>query len=375
MRRRRARAVVFIDRDCRPGAVRKQCMYTYIDEHQYDGYAPVAMEFGLFLQPLHHPSEDPTEALERDLDLVVLLDRLGYHQVWVGEHHSTGWENIGAPEAFIAAAAERTENIRFGTGVVQVGLHHPLVVLDRAIFVDHLTRGRVSLGLGVGGGIPSDLTVFGLDPAGAGRRMQESLEVMERLLAGEGPVTEKTDWFEIHEAQLQMRPYTRPHMEFAVASGDPRNVAAMGRLGGKVLLGGTPGRVPEIWETLREGAVTAGRPASRDQIVLSYVLHLAETTDAAVAGFEEGAVREHYEFQVGVNGRPEPEEGPEEWYRGYVERNIIGSPQDALQRIEAIEEESGGIGGIIFITREWAGVDANRESWRLFAEEVAPKFA
>jgi limonene 1,2-monooxygenase len=332
------------------------------------------MEFGLFLQPLHHPSEDPTEALERDLDLVVLLDRLGYHQVWVGEHHSTGWENIAAPEAFIAAAAERTESIKFGTGV-QAGLHHPLVALDRAIFLDHLTRGRVSLGLGVGGGIPSDLTVFGLDAEGAGRRMQESLDVMLRLLAGEGPVTEKTDWFEIDEAELQMRPYSRPHMQFAVASGDARNVAAMGRLGGKVLLGGTPGRVPAIWETLRSSAIAAGREAARDQIVLSYVLHLAETTEAAVEGFKQGAVREHYEFQVGVNGQPEPEEGADEWYQGYAKRNIIGSPQDALRRIQAVEEESGGIGGIIFMTREWAGVEANRESWRLFAEQVAPEFA
>lgn len=333
------------------------------------------MRFGLFLQPFHHPSENPTDALERDLDLVVHLDRLGYHQAWVGEHHSTGWENIAAPEAFIAAAAERTESIRLGTGVVQVGLHHPLVALDRAIFLDHLTRGRVSFGIGVGGGIPSDLTAFGLDAEEAGKRMGESIDVMLRLLAGEGPVSEKTDWFELEDAVLQMRPYTQPHMEFAVASTNPQNVDMMGRLGGRVLMGGTPGRVPEVLEALEGGARKSDRGASRDQIELSYMLHLAETTNEAVAGFEAGALRELQEFQVGVNGRPEPEESPDEWYRTYVERNIIGSPQDAIRRIEAIQEESGGVGGIIFMTREWAGVDANRESWRLFAEEVAPKFA
>lgn len=331
------------------------------------------MRFGLFLQPLHHPSKNPTGALERDLDLVVHLDELGYDQAWIGEHHSTGWENVAAPEAFIAAAAERTERIRFGTGVVQLGLHHPLVALDRAIFLDHLTRGRVSFGIGVGGGIPSDLTVFGLDAAEAGRRMSESLDVMLRLLAGEGPVSEKTDWFEISDAVLQMRPYTEPHMEFAVASTNPRNVEMMGRLGGRVLMGGTPERVSDVFRALVDGAGQSGREASRDQIELSYVLHLAKTTEEAVAGFKEGAIREHYEFQVGVNGRPEPEEGPDEWYRSYVARNIIGSPGDALQRISGIQERSGGIGGIIFMTREWAGVEANRESWRLFAEEVAPK--
>lgn len=331
------------------------------------------MRFGLFLQPLHHPSEDPTAALERDLDLVVLLDELGYDQVWVGEHHSSGWENIGAPEAFIATAAERTDQIRFGTGVVQLGIHHPLVALDRMIFLDHLTRGRVSFGVGVGGGIPSDLAVFGLDKDLAGSRMAQSLDTMLRLLAGEEAVTEKTDWFELNEAVLQMRPYTEPHMEFAVASMHPTNVELMGQLGGQVLMGGLPDRVPDVYRGLSSGAESADREVSRDQIKLSYVLHLAETTEEAISGFQEGAIREFYEFGVDYNGRPRPEGTPEEWYRGYVNANIIGSPTDAVERIEMIQRESGGFGGIIFMNREWAGVEANRESWRLFAQEVAPK--
>ncbi len=332
------------------------------------------MDFGLFLQPFHHPSEDPTEALERDLELIELLDDLGYAEAWIGEHHSTGWENIGSPEVFIAAAAGRTRDIRFGTGVVQAGLHHPLVALDRIILLDHLTRGRVSFGLGVGGGIPSDLSVFGLSADEAGKRMQESLDVMIRLLAGEGPVSARSDWFELHDATLQMRPYTKPHMPFAVASGDPRNVELMGRLGGKVLLGGMPDRVEQVYESLQKGARSAGMEASRDQIVLSYMLHLDEEHGRAVADFKDGAVREFYEFQVGVNGRPEPDGTPDEWYEGYLDKHIIGSPDHAIEKLSEIQEISGGIGGVIFMAREWAGVASSRRSWRLFAEEVAPKF-
>ena len=333
------------------------------------------MRFGLFLQPLHHPSQNPTEALERDLDLVVELDRLGYSEVWVGEHHSTGWENIAAPDVFIAAAAERTERIRLGTGVVQLGLHHPLTALDRAIFLDHLTKGRSMFGVGVGGGIPSDLSVFGLTPETAGRRMQESLDVMLRLLEGSGPVSAETDWFELHDAVLQMRPYTVPHMPMAVASTDPRNVGLMGRLGGTVLMGPTPAKVTDVLEPLENGAEEAGRDASRDQIMLSYVLHLADSREEAVASFREGAIREFYEFQVGVNGRPRPDGDPQDWYQGYVQRNIIGSPEDAVERIEEIVDESGGIGGVIFMSRDWAGPEAVIESWRLFAKEVAPNFS
>jgi len=332
------------------------------------------MQFGLFLQPLHHPSEDPTRALERDLDLVVHLERLGFQQAWVGEHHSTGWENIAAPEVFIAAVAERTRDIRLGTGVVQLGLHHPLVALDRMIFLDHLTRGRVTFGMGIGGGIPSDLSVFGLDPATAGERMQQSLEVMTRLLTSTEPVTEKADWFELHDAVLQMRPYTEPHMPVAVASADPRNVRLMGRMGGQVLLGGAPDRVSAVYDALRSGAEETGVAVSRDQIMISCVLHLAEDGDVARESFKEGAIAEFYEFQVGVNGHPEPEGGPEAWYQGYVRQNIIGSPAEAVARIRRIDEVSGGFGGIIFMSREWPGVEATRESWRLFAGEVAPRF-
>lgn len=332
------------------------------------------MDFGLFLQPVHHPSEDPSAALERDLGLIELLDRLGYSQAWIGEHHSTGWENVAAPEVLIAAAAERTSDIRFGTGVLQAGLHHPLVALDRMIFLDHLTRGRVDFGIGVGGGIPSDLAVFGLSAEQAGRRMQESLDVMLQLLDGDRPVTALSDWFELHQAVLQMRPYTRPHMPFAVASGDPRNVELMGRLGGKVLLGGMPERVEQVYEHLQIGARSGGRQASRDQIVLSYVLHIDEDHEQAITDFKEGAIREFYEFQVGVNGRPEPEGTPDQWYEEYVDKHIIGSPDHAIEKLSSIEEASGGIGGVIFMAREWAGVDKSRRSWQIFAEQVAPKF-
>ena len=335
----------------------------------------MSMEFGLFLQPLHHPSEDPTAALERDLSLLELLDELGYAEAWIGEHHSTGWENIAAPEVVIAAAAERTTNIRFGTGVMQAGLHHPLVALDRMILLDHLTRGRTSFGLGVGGGIPSDLSVFGLTPEAAGMRMQESLDVMLDLLAGERPVSAKTDWFELHDAVLQLRPYSDPHMPFAVASANPANVELMGRLGGKVLLGGSPEPVPTVFENLRSGAESSGRAASRDQIMLSAVLHLDETDEKALAGFKEGAIREFYEFQVGVNGHPEPDGTPDDWYQEYSTKHMIGSPEHAIERLRELEETSGGIGGMIFMSREWAGVESARRSWRLFAEEVAPKFA
>src|SRR5262249_38283129 len=125
-------------------------------------YIPARMRFGLFMQNIHHPRENPTLALECDLQLLEHLDALGFDEAWIGEHHSSGWETISSPEVFIAAAAARTRAIKLGTGVVPLSIHHPLHVAGRAVLLDHITRGRSMLGIGVGGGLPSDLHVFGV---------------------------------------------------------------------------------------------------------------------------------------------------------------------------------------------------------------------
>src|SRR3972149_8648271 len=108
------------------------------------------LRFGIFLAPFHPAGENPPPPLRRDIDLISHLDELGYDEVWVGEHHSGGWELIASPEVFIAAAGERTTNIKLGTGVVSLPYHHPFNVADRIVLIDHLTRGRAMLGVGPG---------------------------------------------------------------------------------------------------------------------------------------------------------------------------------------------------------------------------------
>ena len=73
------------------------------------------MEFGLFTMPLHPPGTDYTAGIEGDLEQVEVLDRLGYREAWIGEHFTSEWENIPAPDLFIAAALQRTSNILLGT--------------------------------------------------------------------------------------------------------------------------------------------------------------------------------------------------------------------------------------------------------------------
>src|SRR5947208_470962 len=159
------------------------------------------MRFGIFLAPFHRPDENPTLALQRDLELIERLDELGYDEAWIGEHHSAGSEIIASPEVFIAAAAERTKRIRLGTGVSSLPYHHPLLLADRMVLLDHLTRGRAMLGVGPGA-LASDAYMLGIEPAQQRDMMEEALEAIIALLTSPEPVSRKTSWFTLQDARL-----------------------------------------------------------------------------------------------------------------------------------------------------------------------------
>ncbi len=149
------------------------------------------MRFGIFLAPFHPVGQNPTLALERDLELVVRLDQLGFDEAWIGEHHSAGFEIIASPEVFIAVLAERTRHIRLGTGVSSLPYHHPLILTDRMVLLDHLTRGRMMMGVGPGA-LPSDAFMMGIDPMSQRQMMEEALEAILALLDGSSLVTPRS---------------------------------------------------------------------------------------------------------------------------------------------------------------------------------------
>src|SRR3712207_2784789 len=144
------------------------------------------LRFGTFVAPFHVPGENPTTALERDFDLVSHLDRLGYDEAWIGEHHSAGSEIIASPELFIAAAAERTRHIRLGTGVISLSYHNPLWVAERFVQLDHMTRGRAMLGVGPGS-LPTDAAMIGLDMSQTRQILEDRFVLMMQLLTNEKP--------------------------------------------------------------------------------------------------------------------------------------------------------------------------------------------
>ena len=346
-------------------------------------HAADPMRFGIFLAPFHDPGESPTASLERDLELIVHLDRLGYDEAWVGEHHSTGWELIASPEVFLAVAAERTRHIRLGTGVVSLPYHHPLMVADRIVLLDHLTRGRINFGVGPGGHL-TDATMLGIDPADLRPRMAEALDVIVRLFTESEPITVESEWFTLRDAVLQLRPYQRPYPPISVTSMEsPAGMQLAGRLGAGVLslavARGPRGPIDlqRHWAIAEEAAAESGTTVSRRDWRLVVPIHLAETRAEAIEDARAGAGRHLFDYVEAVTGRPAPVAGPpEEAIEQMVERGawIVGTPDDAIAGIEALLERSGGFGGLLVWANEWAPWPKVLRSYELLARYVIPRF-
>jgi limonene 1,2-monooxygenase len=343
------------------------------------------MKFGIFMGPFHRVGENPTLAMDRDLELIQWLDYLGFDEAWVGEHHSAGWEIISSPEIFIAAAAERTRHIKLGTGVISLPYHHPFMVANWMVQLDHMTHGRVMMGVGPGA-LPSDAYMMGIDHAVQRPRMDEALGVILRLFTESEPITYKSDWFELREALLQLRPYQKPYMPVSVASvQSPAGVALAGKYGASVLTITVP-RDPSpnsasdlrnLWAIAEESAEAHGQEVKRADWRLVLPVHLAESRQEAREEARLGAGRYLREYSEGTNGRKPIFDGPLEKVIDFMADTghwIVGTPDDCIAGIKRLDEQSGGYGGFLVQTVDWAPRDKMLHSYELLARYVMPQF-
>lgn len=334
---------------------------------------------GIFLAPFHNHDENPTLSMERDLELLEHLDRLNYHEAWIGEHHSGGFELIACPEMFIAAAAQRTRHIRLGTGVVSLPYHNPFMLADRMVQLDHMTRGRAMFGVGPGA-LVHDALKIGIDPGAQRKMMNEALEVIIPLLRGE-TVNRKTDWFNLTEAQLQLRSYTRPTMELAVAAArSPAGSLAAGKYGiGMLSIGGTSPaameRHTENWGLYEQTARANGHVPDRRNWRVVGMFHIAETREEARKNVQFGvqAFANYFRDVATFPIIPPDVADPYEWL---VETGTgcIGTPDDAIAYIDRLVAGSGGFGVIAELAQNWADWDASKKHYELMARFVHPHF-
>ena len=344
---------------------------------------PERLKFGIFHAPFHQLGDNPTLALERDLELIEWLDYLGFDEAWTGEHHSAGWETIASPEIFIATAAERTKHIKLGTGVVSIPYHHPLMVANRMVLLDHLTRGRVMMGVGPGA-LVSDAHMLGIDPPDLRRRLDEGLGIIIRLLTETEPITYESSWFTLRDALLHLRPYTQPHFPISVAAAQsPAGMVMAGKHGAGVLSvsvvrgGAYVSNLRDFWATAKEVAAEHGNTMNRDDWRLVMHVHLAESRKEAIEQVRVAAGRYQREYFEGTVGLDAAVDGPaDKIIDAMGERGAwcVGTPDDLVEAINSLDEQSGGFGGFMVQATEWGTREQVLHSYELIARYVMPRF-
>jgi limonene 1,2-monooxygenase len=344
---------------------------------------PQRMKFGIFMAPFHRLGDNPTLAIERDLETVEWLDYLGFDEAWIGEHHSAGWETIASPEIFIAAAAERTKHIRLGTGVTSLPYHHPMMVANRMVQLDHMTKGRVNLGVGPGA-LVSDAHMLGIDPTTQRQRMDESLGVIKRLLTEDEPITHESDWFTLRDARLHLKPYTQPHFPIAAAAAQsPSGMVLAGKHGLGVLSvsivrGGAYARdMKDFWKIAEDTAEEYGNVMDRNEWRLVVHVHLAESKKEAIAQAREKAGAYQREYFENTIGFPSDFKGPQDQIIDTMVENgawCVGTPDDLIEQIHRLDESTGGFGGLMIQATEWGTREQVKHSYELIARYVMPQF-
>lgn len=338
------------------------------------------LRFGIFLAPFHRVGDNPTLALGRDLELIQWLDTLGYDEAWIGEHHSAGWEIIASPEIFIGAAAERTRHIMLGSGVTSLPYHHPLLVAQRFVQLDHMTHGRAMLGCGPGA-LVSDAYMMGIKADRQRQMMDESLGAIMQLLACREPVTQKTDWFELVEARLHLKPYTKGGFPIAVASATtPSGAMTAGKYGvGLLSLGaglpGGPQKLAASWASAEAEAAKHGKTMDRSNWRLVINMHCAEDDEQAVREVRVGERIETQTYFSETLGRP-PMRSENPLADGLAAgTTLVGSPDTIAKGIERLlAHTGGGAGAVLFRSHEWANRAQTLNSYELFARWVMPRF-
>jgi alkanesulfonate monooxygenase SsuD/methylene tetrahydromethanopterin reductase-like flavin-dependent oxidoreductase (luciferase family) len=355
------------------------------------------MEFGLFMMPLHPTYRTYADSYDRDLALIVEADRLGYHEVWIGEHITERWENAPCPDLLIAKASAMTQQIKLATGVTLLAIHNPVDLAHRIAMLDHLTRGRFYWGIGHRA-IPTDLEMYGVGK-GSGidvrEKSAEALDVILKMWESDGKFEYHGKYFNISapeldpvlERGLHMKPLQQPH--------PPIGVAATSLGSSSIRVAGERGFIPmsssnlapqylrDHWQVVEEGAASAGKTCSRADWRVGRDVFVARTPELARERARAVLGRNYIQHQLpnrkgaGMlqSTKIDPEMPDEAVDVDYMMENmwIVGDPQECADRIRKLYEQVGGFGHLLAITQDPDDPAWEHECLQLLMEEVGPR--
>ncbi len=360
------------------------------------------MRLGMFMMPLHPAGRAMHEYLAEDTEKALLLEKLGFDELFIGEHFTAATEPYPSPLMFAASLLPRTERLIFGTGVINAPLHHPAMIAAEAAQFDHLSKGRFILGIGTGS-TPTDIEMMNAptDPGERGRMLAESIEMIQQIWASDPPYDLAGKYWTTRIKDTLNpglnfgwlpKPYQKPHPPIAIPSSTPdsASVKVAGRKGWSVIsapLLSNEGLAAH-WALYRQGCQDAGRPADGNKWRICRSVHVAATDEEARAHVysPESGYRHFYGHmhkvysQIGRIGvfksRPDMRDDEVTVDTLIGQRTIFGSPKTVLSELIRMREQVGPFGTLLLSAVDWAGPNAawERESLSRLALDIMPAF-
>ncbi len=357
------------------------------------------MQLGIFMMPLHPPHRNVAETYEEDLDKIILADRLGYTEAWVGQHFTASTEPIANPLTFMAAAIPQTGQIKFCTGVINLPCHHPATVAAEAAQFDHMSKGRFILGIGPGA-LATDFQLFGNEEGWARlRKCLESIDMIGKIWAGGPPYDIKGEFYSLTVDKniveelgtgYMPKPYQQPQPPIACSLMSPS--PGLGKIAGErgwipVSANFVPTyAVASHWAKYLEGCEAAKRKADPNEWRVCRNIIVADSDEEARAiVFDPKGTLNYYfsyvwkalslaNYTIVMKADPNQPDAQVTLEMLLEDMVIYGSPKTVAGKLRAFQDKTGRFGRLVAAMPDWGyNRPAHEKSMRLLASEVLPK--
>src|SRR5258706_7291070 len=356
------------------------------------------MRLATFMMPLHPPERSPSETLPEDREAILLADRLGFVEAFVGEHVTDLAENVTSCLMFLASLAYETKNIVLGSGTVNMPNSHPAAIAAQVAMLDHMLKGRFIMGISPGG-LMSDAEVFGNYQKDRNAIFLESINMVLEIWKKDGPYDLKGEYFSVTTGRTMipdigqgtiLKPYQKPHPPIVVTAVAPhsKGVTEAAKRGWMPISANflLPEWVASHWPKYREGCIAVNKkPDPADWRVAKSIFVADDEKVAKRYGLgPEGPY--HFYFKqlirklVGLAGRgnlfklDQSEPDASITADSLTPRLVIaGTVNSVVEQILAFREKVGAFGTLYYPCHDWVDPQLARRSMELMAEQVMPK--
>jgi alkanesulfonate monooxygenase SsuD/methylene tetrahydromethanopterin reductase-like flavin-dependent oxidoreductase (luciferase family) len=357
----------------------------------------MTMKYSSFMMPLHPPGRNVVQTLQEDREAIILADRLGFSEAYVGEHVTDAAETVTSCMIFLASLASETKNIKLGTGTINMPNSHPAAIAAQVAMLDNMLQGRFIMGISPGG-LMSDAEVFGNFGKDRNAMFVESINTVLKIWESEPPYNIEGQFWNVSVGKTMipeigqgfiMKPFQRPHPPIVGTAVAPfsNGVTEMAKRGWGPISANflMPEWVKTHWPKYVEGREAVGAKADpADWRIAKSIFVADDDATAKRYGFGEGGPHHFYFKQLvrklagGGRGNlfktdqnmPDSELTPE-----YVTNRLVlaGTVNSVVDQILAFREQVGDFGNLVYAMHDWVDPALGKRSMELFATEVMPR--